>query len=71
VCSLGAGNAQGARLAFRVAFAVTVAIAAVAGSLLFGFRRRLIALFTTEPATVALGMKIMPIVALSLLGGFA
>jgi len=55
---------------FRVALVLTVALASCAGSLLFLFRRDLIALFTQDDATVALGMAIMPIVAASLLGGW-
>lgn len=66
--SLGAGNARGAELVFRVAAVVTLTIASLAGAATYALRRPLIAAFTGEANVLALGLSVMPIVALSLLG---
>lgn len=69
--ALGAGNARGAALAFRVAAAVTACVAAAAAAALFALRAPLVALFTEEPRTTALALGVMPVVCASLLGDSA
>ncbi|KIZ07408.1 putative transporter [Monoraphidium neglectum] len=66
--SLGAGNAEGARLVFRVSALLTLCIGGAAACLTYLLRRPLVSLFTEEPAVVALAARALPFMALSLLG---
>lgn len=66
--NLGAGNARGARLVYRVAVALTAVICCSVSGVIFAGRHSLVTMYTKDPATVALGLRVVPVVSLSLLG---